>query len=98
MTGEQSAAHQERLYRDYAIDTLERANLRWRIGREAADRVRSCGCARPLQQRAPAQLFCRFVVRPRRIGSGCHFVPSSMATLVGYNDCCAPIAIDRLRI
>lgn len=42
MTGEQSAAHQERpiplallppgnIYRDYAIDTLERANLRWRI-------------------------------------------------------------------
>ncbi|MGY3356540.1 DNA-binding transcriptional LysR family regulator [Bradyrhizobium sp. GM0.4] len=42
MTGEQSSAHQERpiplallppgnIYRDYAIDTLERANLRWRI-------------------------------------------------------------------
>lgn len=42
ITGEQSAAHQERpvplallppgnIYRDYAIDRLERANLRWRI-------------------------------------------------------------------
>ncbi|KJC38318.1 LysR family transcriptional regulator [Bradyrhizobium sp. LTSP849] len=42
MTGEQSSAHQERpiplallppgnIYRDYAIDTLERASLRWRI-------------------------------------------------------------------
>jgi len=42
MTGEQSLAHQERpiplallppgnIYRDYAIDTLERASLRWRI-------------------------------------------------------------------